>query len=128
MYGSTTNRKISFRVLVDAVSHHEVLAGRHAQSITVGANRSVTKHGQLGEAEFYDILKEKYLLSYEQMRENSYPLWDPFDEGVVTVNTSQRDRNKQPYVEDNGTIEWRLSCSNTDHRSRPEARMLPLRH
>ncbi|KAH7724725.1 exonuclease family protein [Aphelenchoides avenae] len=108
-------------ITLDGVSHSDVLAGRHAKSITIGASkqRNATRQEQLSEAEFYEILSEAFVLDYDQMRDNGYPLWDPFDDGVVVVQISERDRQRRPFVDDKDCKRVCCRCG-TEYRIGPD--------
>lgn len=86
----------------DTVSHEtHVMMGRHAGNISVGIHRS-RKSFEISEVEFYEALYENYLLNEEQLRSNSYPLWEDEKMKRVKITNSERDANKQLYVDDSG--------------------------
>jgi hypothetical protein len=96
----SVSKKYAF---ADTVSHEtHVIMGRHAGNISVGIHRSRKSLDELPEVEFYETLYENYLLNEEQLRSNSYPLWEDENKKRVKITNSERDANKQLYVDDSG--------------------------
>uniref|UniRef100_A0A915DMI8 Elongin A binding-protein 1 domain-containing protein n=1 Tax=Ditylenchus dipsaci TaxID=166011 RepID=A0A915DMI8_9BILA len=84
----------------EGISHNDVLAGRHGNNISIAIKRSKRdEKSHISEADFYLALRDRYLMSKEQLYENGYPIWvDDLTKRLVAIKPSEGRR--QRYVAD----------------------------
>jgi hypothetical protein len=83
----------------------------------------VSTEKRLTEDQFYKHLREKYLITEDQMRSNSYPVIEKNEEGKYQVNIVSDEGRKNLTDDDGKTTFTSPNCSN--FRFPPN--MLPLR-
>ncbi|MFH4976927.1 hypothetical protein AB6A40_003636 [Gnathostoma spinigerum] len=77
-----------------------IISDKKGQTISIGPRRSVPLSKQtLAESEFYDSLRQKYIMSEEELRKNGYPLWEDKSKTRVLIVSSERDATKKHFVE-----------------------------
>uniref|UniRef100_A0A914YFV7 Exonuclease domain-containing protein n=1 Tax=Panagrolaimus superbus TaxID=310955 RepID=A0A914YFV7_9BILA len=98
------NNRKSSKSSAPGISHLDLLKGRHAGEISIGVNKHVKKNAErvseYSEAELYEALFDKYIMTNEQLEENGYPLWvDEIKKDLVRIKTSELDAKNELYVD-----------------------------
>lgn len=108
-----TIKPVSFK---NKVSHLDVLKGKHGASISLGVNSGFKKNAdrvkELSEAELYEELFDKYLLSDQELENNGYPLWaDEIERNVVKIKLRDNESFDKVFVDSKNPFRTCCRCN-----------------